>query len=198
MAKKRHGNVRYFVEKGIPEQFAIPVTARLTYSRHAHTRYASRVLRHAGLNPALPTSPPRELDPSVAQLLAVDVFEDVLLEQLWSLPLDDERNLILVLNAEGRVVTLWVARFDDAFPLRKPSGQHASSTAGAEAGGAAETLPALTRVDSPGELLVRSVTGLLDELERVPRRKPVRPVGAPATSVPARAVPGLIERDASE
>ena len=122
MAKHPHGDHRYLVETGIPERFAAPVTTRLSYSRHAHGRFTTRVLRSARLSgQANVCTLPRHLDLTVAKLIAVDTLEGELHGQLWRVPLDTERDLILVLNAEGRVVTLWVVERDNAFPLRKPS-----------------------------------------------------------------------------
>lgn len=87
----------------LPPRFARPVfEGRLNYPRHA--REASHDDRYGAINL------PEFFSADCARCIEVEYDEcrDKVVKQVWRQKLDEKRDLVLVINPDGRVRTVWV------------------------------------------------------------------------------------------
>jgi len=96
----------YHVKLGFPKQAVfIRGTLSLTYSRHAlaesiNDRYGIIVL-------------PQKLNVENATLIEIEVEMNVVVKSVYRIPLDAERDLVLVVLRDGYVKTVWVNKRND-------------------------------------------------------------------------------------
>ena len=97
----------YHFEVYMPEAFKRPVfEGELFYSAHAKRaalddRYGAIVL-------------PRYFNAEVATLIEVETEKGVPVKQLWRQPLDEKHDLVLAIQRDGLVRTVWINVRNDA------------------------------------------------------------------------------------
>ena len=108
------GRRLYHFQLCIPHPYKKPVyEGNLEYSAHARREAESDRYGQIPL--------PERFDARGATLIEVEAVDAVVVKQLWRQKLDDSRDLVLAINRDGSVRTVWVNVRNDTHRTLDPS-----------------------------------------------------------------------------